>query len=160
MRTLRLREWTTTGAVGLTAAQRDALRTRFRATVEPTVGAGDRYDVTPGNVVGGAVVDEIAVLVEPKLTISRVLFLLGYAADPQGWRQDDAYVGALPDLATGVAGLFTELCDRALRRGLLTGYRDVRADLATVRGRIDLVEQLRRHPGLGLPLAVRYAEHD
>src|SRR4051794_24308600 len=160
MRTLRLREWTTTTCAKLTASQRDGLRLRLRAVVEPTVGAVDSFDVTPGNVVGALLVDDLTLLVEPKLPISRLLFMLSYAADPHGWSDDAPTFGDAPDLVTGVAGLFTTLCERALRRGLLTGYHDVEDDLVTVRGRIDLAEQLRRRPGLDLPLAVRYAEHD
>lgn len=160
MRTLRLREWTPTTSVELTASQRDALRRQLRAVVEPTVGVADCYDVTPGNVVGALLVDDVTLLVEPKLPISRLLFLLGYAANPHGWRDDAPILGEAPDLVTGVAGLFTALCERALYRGLLTGYHDVADDLVTVRGRIDLTEQLRSRPGLDLPLAVRYAEHD
>src|SRR4051794_9355668 len=134
MRTLHLREWTTTAGVELTTTQRDELRTRFRATVEPTIGISDRYDVTPGDIVGAIRVDEAVILVEPKLPISRVLFLLGYAADPYGWREEHAQLGELPDLVTGVAALFAELCDRALHCGLLAGYHDVDDELTTVRG--------------------------
>src|SRR3954467_13164779 len=109
MRTLRVREWTTTTSVELTAGQRDALRLQLRAVVEPTVGATDRYDVTPGNVVGALLIDDVTLLVEPKLPISRLLFLLGYAADPHGWRDDAPGLGEAPDLVTSVAGLFTTL---------------------------------------------------
>src|SRR5690349_19734824 len=110
MRTLRLREWTTTSGVDLTARQRDALRLQLRAVVQPTVGTTNCYDVTPGNVVGALVVDDVTLLVEPKLPISRLLFLLGYAADPPGWRDETPILGDAPDLVTGVAGLFTRLC--------------------------------------------------
>lgn len=44
--------------------------------------------------------------------------------------------------------------------GLLRAYHDVADDLATLRGRVDLAEQLRRRPGLDLPLAVRSTQHD
>ncbi|MCZ7424841.1 hypothetical protein O7607_03755 [Micromonospora sp. WMMA1949] len=160
MRTLRLREWTTTHALALTAPERDTLRAVLRATIQPTAGSTDRYDVTPGNTIGAVLVGETNLLVEPKIPISRVLFLLGYAADPGAWRHDDATLGIASDLVTGVVGLFTTLCGRALRRGMLTGYHSVEADLPTVRGRINLAHQLRARPGLDLPLAVRFDEHD
>ena len=160
MKTLQLREWTTTAAVTLTAPQRDTLRTVLKATVQPTSGSNDHYDVRPGNTVGAVMVDGTTIIVEPKIPISRVLFMLGYAADPGAWHQQDANLGAATDLVSGVIGLFTNLCDRALRRGLLNGYHSVKADLYTVRGRIDLAAQLRRRPGQDLPLAVRFDQHD
>ena len=160
METLQLREWTLTPALTLTGPQRDTLRTVLKATVQPTLGSNDRYDVRPGNTVGAVTVDATTFIVEPKIPISQVLFMLGYTADPSAWRQEDASLGAANDLVSGVTALFTNLCDRALRRGLLNGYHSVEADLYTVRGRIDLAEQLRRRPGLDLPLAVRYEQHD
>ena len=158
MRTLKLREWTTTPGVSLTAGQRDVLRD-LKANVQPTRGTTDTYDVTPGNVVGGAAVDGVMLLIEPKVPISRVLFLLAYTADPSAWREDDALLGDASDLLSGVAALYTKLCSRALGRGLLAGYHTVEDQLHTVRGRIDLAEQLRRRPGLDLPLAVRFEEY-
>lgn len=161
MTTLRLREWTTTAALTLTPPQRDALRgPAFSALVQPTAGSGDTYDVTPGNTIGAVQVEGVTILVEPKIPISRVLFLLGYAADPTVIGTGHAELGTAPDLVSGVTRLLTSLTDRALHRGLLSGYRTVDADLHTVRGRIDLAEQLRRRPGLELPLAVRFQEYD
>ncbi|MEU5931132.1 hypothetical protein [Micromonospora sp. NPDC047187] len=160
MKMLRLREWSTSHALALTPPERDALRSVLRATIQPTSGTTDRYDITPGNTVGAALVGDTTILVEPKIPISRVLFLLGYAADPSAWREDDATLAAAADLVPGVAALFTTLCDRALRRGMLASYHAVDADLPTVRGRINLAEQLRTRPGLDVPLAVRFDEHD
>ena len=160
MTTLRFREWMTTPGVELTLAQRDVLRLQLRATVQPTVGSANTYDVTPGNTIGAIQVEGMTLLVEPKIPIRQVLFLLGYASDPSAWRSPEASLGDSDELVDGVAALFTRLTDRAIRRGLLFGYHEVDADLHTVRGRIDLAEQLRRRPGLDLPLAVRYSEHD
>ena len=69
-------------------------------------------------------------------------------------------MGEAPDVPSGVAALHATLCEHALRRGLLAGYHTIEDHLHTVRGRIDLAEQLRRRPGLDLPLAVRFEEHD
>jgi 5-methylcytosine-specific restriction enzyme subunit McrC len=160
MTTLQLREWSTTPALALSPPQRDALRGVFGALVQPNAGGTDTYDVTPGNTIGAVQVDGVTLLVEPKIPIARVLFLLGYAVDPSGIGTGDAQLGAAPDVVSGVTRLFTTLTERALRRGLLSGYRTVDADLHTVRGRIDLAEQLRRRPGVELPLAVRFQEYD
>jgi 5-methylcytosine-specific restriction enzyme subunit McrC len=114
METRQLREWTLTPSLTLTGPQRDTLRTVLKATVQPTFGSNDRYDVTPGNTVGAVMVDDTTFIVEPKIPISRFLFMLGYTADPSGWRQEDANLGDATDLISGVTALFTNLCDRAL----------------------------------------------
>lgn len=160
MKTLRFREWRTTYGVELSLAQRDTLRQQFGATVEPTVGSTSVYDVTPGNTIGAIEVQGATLLVEPKIPIRQVLFLLGYASNPSAWRSEEASLGTTDDLVEGIVALYTNLAERALRRGLLYGYHEVDADLQTVRGRINLAEQLRRRPGLELPLAVRFTEHD
>lgn len=160
MTTLQFREWSTAGGVDLTAAHRNVLRNRFDATVQVSPGDEQLYDVTPGNVVGAVRVDGVTVIVEPKMPISRVLFMLGYAACPAAIGQDDAEVGPTTDLVSAVALLFTRLVERSLRRGLLFGYHAVDASSYTVRGRIDLAEQLRLRPGQNLPLAISYQEYD
>jgi len=158
--TLQLREWVTTPAVPLSPAERDALRNDLRATVQPSAGSEGHYDVTPGNTVGTVLVGDTQLLVEPKMPITHLLFLLGYCADPVAWREEPVRFADVLDVVSGVASLYATLCERATSRGLLRGYHEVEAELATVRGRIDIAEQLRRRPGLDLPLAVRYVEHD
>jgi 5-methylcytosine-specific restriction enzyme subunit McrC len=159
MTTLKLREWTTEPAVRLTSEQRDVLRSVFAALVQPSPGHDDRYDVTPTGIVGAVQVEGTTLVVTPKLPIHRVLFMLGYVAEP-GIRPEDADLAVAPDLVSGVTRLFTTLAQRALQRDVLHGYHSVDADLHTIRGRIDLAEQLRRRPGLDLPVAVRFQEHD
>lgn len=160
MTTLRLREWSTTSNLALTPRQRDTLRQTFGALVQPTAGSTDTFEVTPGNTVGAVRVGDAMVLVEPKIPISRVLFLLGYATDPSGFGPGDADLGVADDIVSGVSRLFTTLARKATQRGLLSGYRNEEKSLHTVRGRIDLAEQLRRRPGVDLPLALRFQEYD
>ncbi len=159
MTTLRLREHTDKPGVALTPRQVDLLRRRFRCRVTLTDVSGERYLVRPREQVGVLVDGDTTVIVKPKMSIARVLFLLAYAVDPPEWQEDVALVEA-DTLTDSVAMLFTALCDRALRNGILRGYRHHEERVHTVRGRIDFTEQLRVSPGRDLPLAVAYQEHD
>ena len=159
MTTLTLREWSSTAAVPLARGQVDGLRTVFKATVQPASGRDGCYDVSTAGTVGAAQFGDLSVVVVPKLPITRLLFLLGYAADPS-FGPNDAELDTRPELVGGVIRLFTMLAERAMRGGVLRGYRTIDAELPTVRGRIDLAEQLRRRPGMQLPLSVRFQEHD
>ncbi|MFF5114501.1 AAA family ATPase [Streptosporangium sp. NPDC000509] len=49
--------------------------------------------------------------------------------------------------------------DRALRRGVLQGYREVEEALPVLRGRIREADQIRRRYGLPLPVEVRYDDY-
>lgn len=158
MTTLQLREYETRREVPLTPRQAKLLRTRFGCDVAFADGSGERYDVRPRALIGAVVDGDTTIVIRPKLPIARVLFLLAYTADPT-WN-DDAALAEADSLTEGVVKLFTALCDRALRNGILRGYRDHDEQLHTVRGRIDFAQQLRTTPGRDLPLAVSYQEHD
>lgn len=158
MTTLPFREHETRHAVRLTPRQAKLLRTRFACQVDLADTSGERYDVRPGHLVGALVDGDTTIVVRPKLDIARVLFLLAHAVDPE-WHGDAALAEA-SSLTDAVVVLFGALCDRALRNGVLRGYRGHEERSYTVRGRIDLAEQLRTTPGRDLPLAVSYQEHD
>ncbi len=160
MTTIQLREWTTRHGLDLSLAQRDLLRKRFDVRLQPTPAREGRFDVTPKERIGAAMIGDTAVVIQPKIAMNRLLFLLEYTADPAGWRDDHGQYDTAPDLMTAMAGLFARLATQATSRGLLAGYRQVDDYLHTVRGRIDLANQLRRRPGLDLPIAVTYQHHD
>ena len=49
---------------------------------------GGGWQVRPSRWVGAARVGALEVHVAPKVPIGRLLFLLGYLADPRAWRED------------------------------------------------------------------------
>lgn len=54
--------------------------------------------------------------VSPRLAIPRLMFLLGYAADPRGWRDAAAPFGADQDLFSAIASGFAFHAKRAISR--------------------------------------------
>ena len=146
----------------LTLAQRDELVGDVKAlnlTIEPIVGTGDRYMVTPGSTVGAIEIGDMSVRVQPKIGIPQLLSLACYAMrlfepqhdNPFNFKEDDA----LPDV---LALALAAAARRAFARGLLHGYRVEEDTLQTVRGRIRIDDQIRQRPGLMLPIDVRYDE--
>ncbi|MGW2308388.1 McrC family protein [Actinomadura luteofluorescens] len=103
--------------------------------------------------------DPVEVRVRPKTPIDRLLFLLGYARQPRGWRQNTVDAGERPDLVPALAHAFARSAERALRQGVLLGYREREVALQVVRGRIRMVDQVRRRHGLALPVEVRYDDY-
>lgn len=153
---IQLHEYERASGVAPEAAQ--VLQDRFRCQIALTDTSGHRYNVEARQYVGAVVDGDTTVIVRPKLPIQRVLFLLAHSVDPT-WA-DDAALAEADSLTEGVVTLFAVACDRAMRNGILRGYRDHRERLHTVRGRVDFAEQLRANPGHHLPLAVSYQEHD
>ncbi len=64
-------------------------------------------------------------VVRPKVGVGRLLWLLGHARDPAGWRDDDAGLDEHDDLVAVVAVAFAHRAGRALAPGVLRGYQPV-----------------------------------
>ncbi|MFD5001952.1 McrC family protein [Streptomyces mutabilis] len=99
------------------------------------------------------------VRVAPKVPIARLFFLLGYSLDANGaWRDNEVDVAEHRDLVPALAHALERQTDRALRQGLLQGYRTTEEGSLVVRGRIREAEQIRRRFGAMLPVEVTYDE--
>jgi 5-methylcytosine-specific restriction enzyme subunit McrC len=134
----------------------DALRASGLVTVAPE--ATGRWRLIPkGRSVGAVSAGNIDVYVRPKLTIGRLLFLLGYAKRP-GFLLDDAASVEAPGLWPALAESLAGHTERALARGVLQGYQTVDDTLPLIRGRLRVTDQLARRPGMLLPIEVSYDE--
>ncbi|CAM5629525.1 hypothetical protein SAVIM338S_05996 [Streptomyces avidinii] len=100
----------------------------------------------------------LAVRIAPKVPITRLFFLLGYSLKPLGWREGLVDVAEHRDVMPALAHAVERQTDRALRRGLLQGYRAVEETSFLVRGRIREAEQVRRRFGRPLPVETAYDE--
>ncbi|OLT24065.1 hypothetical protein BJF79_14000 [Actinomadura sp. CNU-125] len=118
-----------------------------------------RDDGLVGSARVGGPNDAVDLHVAPKTPIDRLVFLLGYAQRPLGWRQDEVDAGERPDLLPALAHAFARAAERALRQGVLLGYREVEEPLAVVRGRVRVADQVRRRYGVPVPVEVRYDDY-
>ncbi|TKA01405.1 McrC family protein [Actinacidiphila oryziradicis] len=154
--------WT---AAQLTPATGQALAASGVVDARPDTDApGDptRWQVRALNNVGVARIRDVELRIAPKLPIRRLFFLLGYTANPYGVKRPDdgeVQVAEGTDLLPAVAHAFERQADRAIRQGMLQGYRHTEESTPTVRGRIREPEQLRRRFGLALPVEVAYDEY-
>lgn len=98
----------------------------------------------------------VIVRIVPKLSIGRLFFLLSYVINPKGWREDDVDAAEHADLLPAMAHAFERQTERALRQGLLQGYRTTEESALVVRGRIRHGEQIRRHYGMSIPIELEY----
>jgi 5-methylcytosine-specific restriction enzyme subunit McrC len=114
--------------------------------------------VRAGRYVGAARVGDLEVRIAPKVRVDRLLFLVGYATSGRHWRDEDLLLGEAPDLVPVLAGALRRQTERALRQGLLQGYRTVDESSPVLRGRLREADQMHRHRGQPWPLEIRHDE--
>ncbi|WP_217130836.1 McrC family protein [Streptomyces sp. AC558_RSS880] len=122
-----------------------------------------RWSLRAGSKVGAVTVtvpghgDPLTVRITPKVPIVRLFFLLGYSLDPAGaWREGEVDVAEHREVLPALAHAVERQVDRALRQGLLQGYRVTEETSPVVRGRVREAEQIRRRFGATLPVEVVY----
>ena len=157
---LLLTEWVPARSAALTAEDAALLRRLMPKMAVAPAWDGTGYDLLPGSEIGVVALESRDVIVRPsKASTDRVLFLISYALDPARWQELAAAYETADDLVEGMAALFAHELRRALRRGVLQGYRVTEAALTTLRGRVRFDEQLRRRFGTMLPVEVRFDEY-
>ncbi len=159
---LDLKEYESSEPLPLSPVQLNALQDAeldLRISVSPARDKPEgHYVLRPSSIVGAVETDGLSALIEPKIGIPQLLSLACYAVGkvrPQANEFDFPEARALPDF---LALALTREAQKAFSRGLLHGYRTEEEALLTVRGRIRFDEQLRRRPGLPLPIETRYDE--
>ena len=159
MQRLELREYEERIWPGpLSQDQLEALN-KARVDVSPTTDPGGAYLLKPSSYVGAVNVGDLSVIVRPKIPVDRVMFLMTYAMDPRHWRDESIDLAPDDDILEAVALAFVHRTQRAVRRGLLRGYRREEDALNTVRGQIRFADQIGRRYGLPLPIEVAYDEY-
>ena len=102
--------------------------------------------------VGVLRVGDVELRVTPKMRIRRLLWLLGHARDPAGWRTDEVVeLSVVDDLIAAVAVSFLAATRRALAGGVLQGYRVTDEALPLLRGRLREADQFRARLGALAP---------
>ena len=154
-----LQEYQDSKPYALSVAERGVLSSKeLSLTITPAPGA-DEYILKPASIVGAMEIDDLSVLIQPKISIPKLLSLACYAMGEyksQDMRQFDfKEEETLPDT---LALALSAAARRAFSRGLLYGYLTREEALYTVRGRIRFDDQIRHRFGMPLPVEVRYDE--
>lgn len=160
MKQINLQEYHDSKQALLTVSDRDLINDALPSvSIEPVKGKGNTYILRPGSTVGALEIDDMSVLIEPKIGIPQLLSMACYALGlykPQAQKLFDFQKAqAIPDV---LALALIEAARRAFGRGLLRGYLSAEDALHTVRGRIRFDEQIRRRYGIPLPIELRFDE--
>jgi 5-methylcytosine-specific restriction enzyme subunit McrC len=109
--------------------------------------------------IGVAVGNGWELRVKPRIAVPKLFFLLAYATDPKGWKDESAEFAFEPDLMDAVASGFSLHALLALEHGILRDYVRVDERLTTIRGRIRFGDQIARNASLPLPVDVSFDEY-
>lgn len=159
MTSVELTAWSSTVVAGLPEADVRALAVTRAVDVSPGWEPGT-WKVTAHSLVGVLRAGSTEVRVRPRISIARLIYLLGFAQDPDIWHDDPAGLDDQPDLWPAMAQLFVRQTDAALQRGVLQGYRTEDSSQLVLRGRLREADQIRMRAGLAVPLELRYDEYD
>ena len=142
--------------IPLDLRQREVLNKSHIAVTAPTAEEAT-WTLTPSSYIGTVRLDNLAIIIRPKIPVGRVMFLVAYSIDPRDWH---SYfnLSPAPDVLESIIPAFIHHTRQAVRRGLLQGYRHEEEALNTIRGRIRFGEQLNRRNSIALPIEVAYDE--
>ena len=107
--------------------------------------------------VGTLVVDDLRILIRPKIKIENLFLMLEVGLPDRAWQKDLFGYHTHNDLLSAMVSFFARTVESTLARGLFHSYQERSGDLNTIRGRIDFKRQLAR-ASLPLPVACRWEE--
>ncbi|EIV91782.1 McrC family protein [Frankia sp. QA3] len=154
---VEVQEYRSTVVPGLDVATARTLGLTGAVTATRDLDGGLR--LTASSRVGVVRAGDVELVVRPKVGVARLLWLLGYARDPAGWRDDDITLDPSADLTTGLAVAFAHRAERALAGGVLRGYRAVDEASPVLRGRLREADQIRARLAVAVPLEIRHDDY-
>ena len=117
------------------------------------------YILNPGPWVGVVQLPTVTVRITPEASRRHASFFSGSTQFRQkDWRDEQVPFEDARDLVEAIAHAFVLALDKALRRGVLHGYRLTEESAKTVRGRILMREQWANSLRLKSEVAVAYDE--
>ena len=124
--------------------------------VQPDVEPG-RWRVSAQQWVGAFTVDDLRVIVRPKIKPENLFVLLEIGLPHEAWRSEAFDYASTNELLPALVSFFARTAETTLARGLFHHYRHEEDDLLALRGRIDFVRQFRRG-GVLVPMACSWDE--
>jgi 5-methylcytosine-specific restriction enzyme subunit McrC len=156
---LKLREWQKSPRLELTREEIAELSKIRGLRIDAT--SDGRFEVTPtGNFVGYARRGEVAVIVQPsKCKAEQVIAMMSYSADPRVFGQNQVQFKAEDDILEAYVATFVRTVARAIEPGLFKSYMPLDEDVAVIRGRIRMSDQITTKFRMSPPIAVNFDEY-
>lgn len=145
--TLYLREHETCQTDALSPAQAQALLTRFGRYLEIRRAwyPENAWDLSAKQFVGTVVLDDLRIIIEPKVSLQNLFFMLTYAYDLPRFRDEIAAVELGDDLFEFVVVIFLRQVEQLIQKGIYRTYRDHEENDRYLRGRLLLADHLQQN---------------
>ena len=158
-REINLNEYTESGPIRLSHEELVTVHnSELAIQVRPDPEEEGKYRLRPTSIVGAIEVGDLSILIRPKIEIPQLLAIACYAMSRFRLQRTMFDYVSEDSLADVLALALSSAAHRAFSQGLLHDYVTREEALHTVRGRIRFDEQIRRRPGIPLPIEVRYEE--
>jgi len=145
MTTITLREYQSCETDLLTAAQAMRLRKHFRPYLEiERAWSGNGWLLTAKHYVGVLVLDELQIVIQPKIHLTNLFYMLTYAYDLPAFRVEETLLDQSEDLFTFIVKIFAQQVQGLLRQGLYHHYQEQETVQPYLRGRLLLTPHLRQ----------------
>jgi 5-methylcytosine-specific restriction enzyme subunit McrC len=143
--TLSLCEYETLETDRLTRSHAQLLADKFGRylTVQPNWGGG--YTLRAGHHVGVIALDGLRILIQPKVPLDNLFFMLTYAYDLPEFRREQTDLVVAADLFEFIVDIFVRQVDSLIRHGIHRAYVDREENDCFLRGRLLVAEHLRRN---------------
>lgn len=159
MKTLRLKEWSPQQVQLTDAELARLLGASTLLTLIPQLPRSGIYTVRPRSVVGTLVWPELRVLIQPKVDLENVFFLLGFRGGLARWDPESFPYKGEWDFLRSIAWAFRAEMERGLRYGLNRSYEEKAEGIAGFRGRLDVGRQVTAWQDRPFPTECRFVEY-
>ena len=155
---LTLHEYETIDGVALSETQARKLRAAAgnALTVAPDREEGT-WTLRAQEYVGALVVEDLHILIRPKIKPDNLFLMLEVGLPPQAWRSEVFEYETSSDLLRSIIAFFARTTETVVARGLLRSYQEMEERLVAIRGRIDVQAQFKA-VGVKTPVACRFDE--
>ncbi len=118
------------------------------------------WEITVDNAVGVIAVDDLEVIVEPKIPSEHLLYLFAHSSQWPRFDGGEAHLALDASLFELVVEWFLNAVERLMHSGLLLDYREVTDELASVRGQIEPLGTAQAYYSGRLAAMCRFEEFD
>ena len=144
--TIYLREYEKCQCNNLSVEQATTLSERFARQL--TVGWNwqlHTWELTAKQYVGMIVLDDLRILIEPKVSLQNLFYMLTYAYDLADFRREAVALASSEDIFEFIVVIFLRQVEQLVRRGIYRAYITEEENQPYLRGRLLLADHLQRN---------------
>jgi 5-methylcytosine-specific restriction enzyme subunit McrC len=126
--------------------------------LQPT-GQSGQYILKPRGYAGMIRLESCVLVIRPKVPVANLFWMLSHAHELADFQGLDAELVQAEDIFEFIVRIFAQKVFALAREGLTRGYVEQEENLTTVRGRIDMMQHLRKNCAIKSRISCRYVEH-